>query len=635
MYTVFLFKICIAVAVVSVILSNVAVASTDDTSGPYAIDTCDRDCRLRDFHFTLQLCAAALSLYALQMALTAGCNRYHPTIRPYDAFVDMVIGFDLNAAVLTFLLDPFLCLVSSLDCAADILVFVAYEHSHVTPKYGRLLAMFFVLLLTCTPVLLVGQRLWRKTAHRPAQWRFSAVVMALTCADVIVLFLLTRATQVAVMPVSLLSFLSRLRTRYFPAKHQQASGTERPSEMVSSSPSPSKGDPLLLSLAFRRAKWIDDPPSTPRWVTWRRALVKLCSRYTVVYSLLKMLTCIAYSLIANQGYRSCGLDAWGTYGDPLTCHEPLACRAFCPGWSYLSEGAQHGYSHPPQFTYDYEDPAGGSCTVEVAGNCTCTNWWIFQFLVILGHLVHFGIQCWFYVHYDHFDPQQHQILCVEQYALVGDNVTWLFTYPAMGWLAVVEFGILVLVWVEVFTHNGSYCVHPGSYELNASNSALVWAVLNTFVEIYKANVSIATRAREQGQWVRMGAALVRVDLFVFYASTLVFQTLLFPISVFAAVFTALTQDPEEEKAEDAAGGGDAPRPVDAVDRGSAPHDSEFLVRPSASGTSALSLSAALNPLQHPSAVVELRHSSHSDPRSTTTTAATDSATATAGAHDDV
>eukprot|EP01042_Synura_sphagnicola_P028729 gene28729-37061_t len=40
-------------------------------------------------------------------------------------------------------------------------------------------------------------------------------------------------------------------------------------------------------------------------------------------------------------------------------------------------------------------------------------------------------------------------------------------------------------------------------------------------------------------------------------------------------------------------------------------------------SSSLSLSAALNPLQHPSAVVELRHSSsHSDPRSTSTTAVT-------------
>jgi hypothetical protein len=154
---------------------------------------------------------------------------------------------------------------------------------------------------------------------------------------------------------------------------------------------------------------------------------------------------------------------------------------------------------------------------------------LFQFVVIVLHIVHYFVQCYFYIRYNYFDPQQNQIDCVETYTFAGENLALFLTHPSICFLSVLEAISIVVVWIEVALRPGGSCTSSGVFD--SSNFPFQFAIFVTFVEVYKANVSTFGKLSKGGHYWWAVWSLVRIDLFVFYGFTLFLQSFFFPFSL--------------------------------------------------------------------------------------------------------
>jgi hypothetical protein len=123
---------------------------------------------------------------------------------------------------------------------------------------------------------------------------------------------------------------------------------------------------------------------------------------------------------------------------------------------------------------------------------------IFQFVVIVLHVVHYAVQCYFYIRYNGFDPQQIQINCVETYTFAGENLTLFLTHPSMCFLSVLEAAAIVIVWIDAILAPNAYCAGDPHH---VNTDKLPFAIFITFIEMYKANVSTCLKlCRSSEYW---------------------------------------------------------------------------------------------------------------------------------------
>jgi len=143
------------------------------------------------------------------------------------------------------------------------------------------------------------------------------------------------------------------------------------------------------------------------------------------------------------------------------------------------------------------------------------------------------------IRYNNFDPQQNQIDCVQSYTFVGENITLFLTHPAICFLSVLESGVLAVSWIAVVMNLGLTCAPTveNAPTDEGVGSSLLFALFMTLIEVYKANMTVATNALRERQYFWAAFSLIRVDLFVFYGSTLFLQTFLFPFSIVGYVAT--------------------------------------------------------------------------------------------------
>ena len=174
------------------------------------------------------------------------------------------------------------------------------------------------------------------------------------------------------------------------------------------------------------------------------------------------------------------------------------------------------------------------CSAGISNTCACNNWMILKFTVIMLNIIHFVLQCIFYLRYNSFDPQQYQIDCVQEYSFVGNNLTLFLSHPGICFLSVLETGILVIGWLGVILQPGLQC--SNSHEINGVAIPTFiysygFAAFLTFMEVYKANMSTSTKYLRQWSFGWSIWSLLRVDLFIFYGFTLFLQTFIFPFSL--------------------------------------------------------------------------------------------------------
>jgi hypothetical protein len=359
-----------------------------------------------------------------------------------------------------------------------------------------------------------------------------------------------------ICPLALLSNISILKSQHGWFSAGSGAGADRPSIENSENPESGKSDTDprashdLLSFQLRD-NWQqvdknmftnDDGEEKRSWyVQFTKScfviLDRLSKRFTVVYSFVKLCGTIAFTLFINTNYLMCG--------DPQKIHSSVTCDVSYSWDSDASSSQWPSHSSPcnavcvsssyrpevsyPEITGPYPPfpPTPWTCTATLPNACICNDWFIFQFTIIVFHVIHYVVQCYFYIRYNYFDPQQNQINCVETYSFAGQNLTLFLTQPSMCLLSVVEAACIIIVWVQLLTKPGVYCHKTFQY----SDFDLYFAVFITVIEVYKANISTCGKLMNRREYWWALWSLFRLDLFIFYGFTLFLQTFFFPFSL--------------------------------------------------------------------------------------------------------
>jgi hypothetical protein len=393
-----------------------------------------------------------------------------------------------------------------------------------------------VILDLLSPVIVLCTSEWRQRR------KFQDVIFALIRVDVWAMTLLFKLMLCCVYPLSFLSSMSMLKAHWTAQQDLSASLTKG---KVGSGESDVSGeanigkDGMLLSFQLRdNWKETDDEVdgnagTTFRWITL--LIRRLSKRFTVVYSFAKLCGAILFTVFVSRGYQYCANP--GQYHDGITCPITYETNSDTGVLEHSSSCFSSCFdtAFPPRITYPSLPspdcpplpPSPWECNVSISNECLCSNWVVFQLVIIILHVVHYGVQCYFYIRYNYFDPQQNQINCVETYAFAGDNLMLFLTHPWMCFLSVLEAAAIVIVWVDVVLPPNAFC--GGSYTFNMDK--LPFAAFITFLEVYKANASTFLKLSKNDDFWWALWSLIRIDLFVFYGLTLFLQTFFFPFSL--------------------------------------------------------------------------------------------------------
>jgi hypothetical protein len=466
---------------------------------------------------------------------------------------------------MNFLLNPGPCLVASCEILAMMIYY--FGDSYYCPAVGYLKCILFALeVLTPFPVYFLSHI----SATHPLE-------LLLTCLkrifDLPVIFTFVRVMETATLPLSWLKYLSEWNI------NKNGEGEH--------------GNQNFLSFELC-SKWIDVPLGASFLERMIIYCKKLSERYVVLYSFGKLLISVAFSLILDLDYTYCGSSnqhaqtiTWNNvttscYGDvvpfkyvagsyidagcsysnmDMNSYSFMNIYGFCVGNGYTYNFTGRPYVSSSSCTSDTAHYCGScecychqypglcpsseqayclktcqtpySVSASLSSQCICNNWMVFEFIVMAFHAIHFIMQCYYYIRFDHFNPQQHQILCVQQYQFVGENLKLFLTHPAICFLALLEAGAILIVWIQVLYQPGlfsysNFAFYPGSVDGFSFNLfALEFALVTTVVEVYKANLSVCWTKLLQREYGLAIWSLLRLDLFVFFGFTLLFQSFIF------------------------------------------------------------------------------------------------------------
>jgi hypothetical protein len=411
---------------------------------------------------------------------------------------------------------------------------------------------------------------WGLHRHHSSGGNICECLRGLCRLDVYLVNMFLMFMIVFVCPLSILSNVSIMKANNWTTstslEHRDEAETSQEAE-------PNKTQPKNNLLSFQLRDHWDEIDSelrvvgivgSSRWKALRRTIFtlidRLSKRFTVVYSFVKLCGTIAFTLFVNRNYLECG--SMGRYHDKVFCdvsyswapgptapiyyhvYNSHPCQASCLAWAY-----------PPVITYPPTDgmgppppPTPWQCSVEISGECICNNWFMFQFTVIVLHVIHYVVQCYYYIRYNYFDPQQNQINCVETYSFAGNNLTLFLTQPSMCFLSMIEAICIVIVWTEVSFAPGAHC--EDSYYSVGSSFSLYFAVFITVIEIYKANLSTCGKLATRREYWWALWSLIRMDLFIFYGFTLFLQSFFFPFSCIGYFFSGYSKLKTEDADDD-------------------------------------------------------------------------------------
>jgi len=418
---------------------------------------------------------------------------------PQQEVVDIAAAYKINSETVTKLMHPANSFIALVDVCCifcgigtTYLSYVSCDKFAESSKtvLNTLLVVMVVFLETYSPVAVNAMSLFMKD-DSARSW------IVLLKLDLAMTGLLLRFMQAFTSPVSVLSWISVQR------QERAAIGSKWLNMDV-------RDSFTLYALSSSADDYGDK---------WAPVAVvrKLFSRYTVQYSFLKLLASILISLTLNDDFGYCGYSARSFTQDEC----PSDCSAHC----IFPRPALYGGTS-----------RNNNCDYSTT-SCFCENWLMTDLLVMLFNTLHFVLQCYYLIRFNNFDPQQNQIDCVQSYTFVGENITLFLTHPAICFLSVLESAVLIVSWTAVAFQLGVVCGAnsntKGHIDLQSDNmsSGLTFALVMTLLEVYKANMTVATNAWRERRYVWAAFSLLRVDLFVFYGSTLFLQTFLFPFSL--------------------------------------------------------------------------------------------------------
>ena len=264
----------------------------------------------------------------------------------------------------------------------------------------------------------------------------SSIIEALICCfsfDLLYAFIIIRFGQAFLIPLSLLSYLSIRKINNIKINSNeiiQISNYDKPLNAPNNK---------LLDFQLRD-QWIDDQEIINSNNTIKSNILiiklyikRLSTRFTVVYSFIKLFGAILFVLNLSTNYLHCNYIDSLKISEIKTCNNINDCHSYCVGY----------HKHTLYYNKEITD---NTCTIGLPNYCLCNNWFTFEFSVILLHLIHFIIQCYFFIRYQYFDPQQNQIMCVQSYMFAGDNLLLFLTNPAICFLSTLEAIVLSISW---------------------------------------------------------------------------------------------------------------------------------------------------------------------------------------------
>jgi len=464
-------------------------------------------------------------MFANQLTLVILYESFDPLLE----MIEIALRFDINSEDLTTLLHPSLCLASLLEAGAMVAV-ISIDNSHIkcgsarysSPGRGSDALLVIVLFLEIfSPLGVHALDVFLSRGSHPSnevkdsKSYLLQQLLALIRLDLLISASLLRAMQVVTWPVAILSYFSIRKREHKGKKARLLDMDVRSNDEFS-----------RYALTRRESEGADTGE-------WRivSVLRTLCSRYTVQYSFLKLGASIIISMALNGDYMFCGNA--GGYLSEEQC--PLDCDAHC-----IFESVQHHTDdslYPTSHAHHCNPGLVEPGVSMVHKECFCDNWVMTDFLAIFFNTIHFTLQCFYLIHYNNFDPQQNQIDCVQSYTFVGENITLFLTHPAITLLSVLEAAVLIVSWTAVVMKLGIVCSADNGADRGSLSSAVLFALFMTVLEVYKANMTVASNAWKERKYGWAIFSLLRVDLFVFYGTTLFLQTFLFPSAILGYVIS--------------------------------------------------------------------------------------------------
>jgi hypothetical protein len=482
---------------------------------------------------------------------------YDEDYDPHIDVLDIASMFALDAEKITRLLKFTVVAQSLLEVIAAfwLMTYIEGVFSAFSEGYNRYNfngGEMRVVRLILVMIFMFPLLMWPIHRYRMTNGSILETAIAFIRVDIFLMYFFLKAMVCWICPLSLLANISVLKSQYgwFAAK---SGGTNNSDGSESEQPEgTSFQDNKLLSFQLRdnwddvdSRKFYDNDDDDSKEDNWlvpvtRSIFVtfdRLSKRFTVVYSFLKLCGTIAFTLFVNTNYLACG-DPSKTHST-VTCDVSYTWAPFEYEYQILSHSSSCmesciGTNYKPTVSYPPDNslyvpplpPTPWTCTASLPNACVCNDWMTFQFSIIILHVLHYIVQCYFYMRYNYFDPQQNQINCVETYTFAGKNLTLFLTQPSMCLLSVLEAASIVIVWVELIVKPGVYC--SGTFHYDSFD--LYFAIFITVVEVYKANMSTCGKLLNRREFWWALWSLVRIDLFIFYGFTLFLQTFFFPFS---------------------------------------------------------------------------------------------------------
>jgi len=309
-----------------------------------------------------------LALYVVEFATNASLAVWFVDFDPQLEMIEISKRRDVNSTTLSSLLHPALCLLSISGLGAvgiaagsfnDTYVLCNYQYFYPWNWVAKLLiAIFIITMEAMTPNLILTMNEYINDGIFD--------IVSLVRLDLMVVCNFLRLMHLFTWPAGILSWFS-IRKR----EHERK---EAPHDNLLTMDV--REDFTMHTLGGGAAE-------DEEWSIVRIAR-KLCSRYTVQYSFVKLVASIIISMTLNQSYTYCSNAS--AYMTAAQCPDGCTAHGIFPvADPYTDDAAltDYGQSCAP----------GDGYTSMVKNSCFCDNWVMTDFLAMFFNTVHFVLQC--------------------------------------------------------------------------------------------------------------------------------------------------------------------------------------------------------------------------------------------------
>lgn len=205
----------------------------------------------------------------------------------------------------------------------------------------------------------------------------------------------------------------------------------------------------------------------------------------------KLCLVLLASLLLNDYWQYCASSKGSEAVSSCTSSDMLACESFCGDTANTLFTIPIRVLNTTSAANTVDTVDAGYCTATLTGSCSCTYWKIFVMGPMLLHVLHFVVQCGWYMLLSGFDPLQHRYEAMTRYWERESSWKELIAslqskYPWSNALAVLELIMMTYVWMSLL-------FPPVRCDLFVPTSFLYYPLMLTLLDCCKLNAYRAMR----------------------------------------------------------------------------------------------------------------------------------------------